>query len=69
VLPAPTPEDLLVFYLPDPAAWQARCERMLAAGFVEVQPFNPYWSRCGRCFADHDQYRVVIQRSAWPPAS
>lgn len=41
VPPAPTPEDLLVFYLPEPAAWAARCSQVLAAGWREVEAFNP----------------------------
>ena len=65
VLPAPTQEDLLVFYTPDPEAWAHSCSAMLSAGFLEVQPFNPYWSERGRTFEDADGYRVVIQRAAW----
>jgi len=65
VVPAPTPEDLVVFYLPDPAEWQSTCTRMQEAGFVEVASFNPYWNRSGRTFADHDRYRIVLQRGAW----
>ena len=69
VPPSPTPEDLLVFYEPDARAWQARCAAMRAAGFAEVEPFNPYWATAGRTFADTDGYRVVIQRANWiePP--
>ncbi len=62
VTPAPTPEDLIVFYLPDPGAWQQACARMLEAGFVERKPFNPYWSQRGRTFQDPDGYRVVLER-------
>lgn len=65
VVPEPTPEDLLVFYVPDPAEWRERCARLLAAGFVEVAPFNPYWGRLGRTFADPDGYRVVLQQADW----
>jgi hypothetical protein len=65
VVPAPTPEDLLVFYVPDREAWVQRCSAMLSAGFLEVRPFNPYWSERGRTFEDPDGYRVVIQRDAW----
>lgn len=68
VSPAPTPEDLLVFYEPDAHAWQARCAAIRAAGFVEVEPFNPYWAANGRTFADADGYRVIIQRASWPAA-
>lgn len=65
VAPTPTPEDLLVFYVPDPDAWEARCCAMRDAGFREAAPWNPYWSRCGRTFEDRDGYRVVIQRAEW----
>ena len=61
----PTPEDLLVFYEPDPQAWQSRCRDMLAAGFAEAEPFNPYWATNGRTFEDPDGYRVVIQQARW----
>jgi hypothetical protein len=63
--PTPTAEDLLVLYLPDRAAWRRRCDAMLAAGFREVAPVNPYWAREGRSFADPDGYRTVIQCAAW----
>ncbi len=65
VAPAPSVEDLAVFYLPDASAWRAACERMLAAGFREVAPFNPYWKARGRTFADPDGYLVVLQNDAW----
>lgn len=65
VAPAPTPEDLVVFYLPDPVSWQAACRRMRAAGFVEVPPFNPYWAERGRTFQDFDGYRVVLEQAPW----
>src|SRR5262245_53628167 len=67
VSPAPTPEDLIVFYLPDRAEWAGACASMLAAGFVEVPAFNPYWRRRGRTFEDPDRYRVVLQNASWTP--
>jgi catechol 2,3-dioxygenase-like lactoylglutathione lyase family enzyme len=66
VAPAPTAEDLLVFYLPDEAAWRDGCARLRAAGFAEVEPFNPYWGVRGRSFACLDGYRTVLQHSDWP---
>ncbi len=63
--PAPTPEDLLVFYVPDRAEWTVRCAAMLEAGFSEVEPFNPFWKERGRTFQDPDGYRVVVQQSNW----
>lgn len=65
VAPTPTPDELLVFYVPQQEAWEARCRAMRDAGFREVAPWNPYWSRCGRTYEDRDGYRVVIQRAEW----
>lgn len=65
VAPAPTPEDLLVLYLPDRAGWAQRCRQLQDAGFVPVASFNPWWDRQGRCFADADGYRVVLQQGEW----
>jgi catechol 2,3-dioxygenase-like lactoylglutathione lyase family enzyme len=62
---APSEEHLLVFYVPDRAEWEARCARMLAAGFRGVASANPYWDGRGRTFEDLDGYRVVLQNSAW----
>ena len=62
---APTSDNLLVFYLPDQAEWEASCARMLAAGFQRVPSYNPYWDVHGRTFEDLDGYRVVLQNAAW----
>lgn len=63
---APTEENLLVFYLPDVAAWQQAVDRLIAHGCLPVPSFNPYWDRRGRTFVDPDGYRVVLQNAAWP---
>ncbi len=65
VTPTPTPEDLVVFYVPDATEWQRMCDAMHAAGFTEVASFNPYWQRRGRSFMDMDGYRVVLQQAEW----
>jgi hypothetical protein len=62
---APTKDHLLVFYLPDQEEWETRCAQMLAAGFVRVSSYNPYWDVHGRTFEDLDGYRVVLQNAAW----
>ncbi|MHB0704283.1 VOC family protein [Roseomonas mucosa] len=62
---APTQDNLLVFYLPDPAAWEAVVARMRDRGHEPVPSFNPYWDRAGVTFEDPDGYRVVLQRAAW----
>jgi catechol 2,3-dioxygenase-like lactoylglutathione lyase family enzyme len=63
---APTADNLLVFYLPDEATWQAAVARMTFAGHTPVASFNPYWDRTGVTFEDPDGYRVVLQQSSWP---
>jgi catechol 2,3-dioxygenase-like lactoylglutathione lyase family enzyme len=62
---APTPDNLLIFYIPEPAEWRAAIDRMKKAGFAAVPAFNPYWDRSGRTFEDPDGYRVVIQHADW----
>jgi hypothetical protein len=62
---APTEDNLLVYYLPDAEQWRRGCDRMLAAGFVQVASFNPYWDVHGRTFEDVDGYRVVLQNAVW----
>ena len=62
---ATSQDQLIVFYLPDAAEWEARVARMRAAGFAPVKSFNPYWDRGGLTFEDPDGYRVVLQRAAW----
>ena len=66
-VPSPSPEDLVVLYVPDPEEWAALCGSMLAAGFKAVSSFNPYWDVRGRTFEDADGYRTVLQRAEWSP--
>lgn len=65
VAPAPTLEDLAVFYIPSSPEWHAACIKMSTAGFNPVKSFNPYWDARGRTFEDHDGYRVVLQNAEW----
>lgn len=62
---APTPDNLLIFYFPDPQDWRAAIQRMREAGFEPVPSFNPYWDRTGATFEDPDGYRVVLQQASW----
>jgi catechol 2,3-dioxygenase-like lactoylglutathione lyase family enzyme len=68
VAPAPTPEDLVVLYVPEEAEWKAKCTSMLAAGFKQVASFNPFWDIRGRTYEDPDGYRVVLQQAEWSSA-
>jgi hypothetical protein len=54
IAPAPTEEDLVVFYIRSRAEWEAACSKMLAADFLPTTSFNPYWDVRGRTFEDHD---------------
>ena len=63
--PAPTQENLLIFYFPETAEWQEAVDRMRLAGYHSVPSFNPYWDRAGRTFEDPDGYRVVLQNDRW----
>ena len=65
VTPAPTPEDLIVLYIPRRGEWETACAKMSSAGFGSVESFNPYWDVRGRTFEDADGYRVVLQNSEW----
>ena len=68
VLPSPTHEDLVIFYLPSIGEWQATCNAMRVAGFVDVRSVNPYWELHGNTFQDPDGYRIVLQNDAWSDA-
>ena len=61
----PTEDHLLVFYVPDRAEWDRRCDRMATAGFKRVPAYNPYWDERGATFEDPDGYRVVLQNASW----
>jgi catechol 2,3-dioxygenase-like lactoylglutathione lyase family enzyme len=62
---APTQDNLLIFYLPDPQEWQTAVERLQSGGYAPVPSFNPYWDLHGRTFEDPDGYRVVLQNAGW----
>lgn len=62
---APTQDNLVVFYLPDPEEWEAAVLRMRRTGFETVASFNPYWDIVGATFEDADGYRIVFQRATW----
>ena len=66
IAPRSTEEDLLVFYLPDRAEWNAAVERVRSSGATAVKSSNPYWEVRGVTFLDTDGYRFVLQNDAWP---
>ena len=58
--PAPTKDNLLVFYFDDPAGYQQQIERLKSFGHSNVEPENPYWAGKSETFEDPDGWRVVI---------
>ncbi|MEH0969575.1 VOC family protein [Micromonospora sp. CPCC 205546] len=63
VVPAPTPEDLLVLYLDDPVEDELVRELQRAGG-TRVSA-GPYWDRWGVAVADPDGYRLVLCTRGW----
>jgi catechol 2,3-dioxygenase-like lactoylglutathione lyase family enzyme len=57
---APSDDNLLVLYLPDPDAMETVIERLGRLGVEPVPPENPYWEDQGVTFADPDGWRVVL---------
>jgi catechol 2,3-dioxygenase-like lactoylglutathione lyase family enzyme len=62
--PAPTKDNLLVFYIPDAGAILNLALRLNAAGYFAVQPENPYWAQQGITFEDPDGWRVVLMNTS-----
>ena len=62
---APTPDSLLIFYLPDRSEWERAVQRMIDHGYAPTPSYNPYWDVNGKTFEDPDGYRVVLQNAAW----
>ncbi|MCH8863430.1 MAG: VOC family protein [Proteobacteria bacterium] len=60
----PSPEDLIVFYVEDKAAWQRIVDRMKSLGYEAVKSSNSYWDVTGITFADPDGFRVVLENAA-----
>lgn len=54
-----------MFYCTDQKDWMEAVNHVIAAGYLPVPSFNPYWDRAGRTFEDPDGYRVVFQNGAW----
>ena len=61
--PAPTKDNLLVFYIPDAAAIERLVARLGAMGYLPVPPENPYWQAQGVTVEDPDGWRVVLMNT------
>lgn len=58
--PAPTKDNLLVFYLPDTEQRHKIVAKLLSMGYMEVEPENPYWKKHGVTIEDPDKWRIVL---------
>jgi catechol 2,3-dioxygenase-like lactoylglutathione lyase family enzyme len=59
--PAPTPDNLLVFYLGDTDARDTVADQLRAVDSPEVPSDNPYWDTVDAVtFEDPDGWRVVL---------
>jgi catechol 2,3-dioxygenase-like lactoylglutathione lyase family enzyme len=61
--PAPSPDNLLVFYLEDRAAIERIAEQLRSLGHRPVPPENPYWAAHGLTFEDPDGWRIVLMNT------
>ena len=62
--PAPTKDNLLVFYVQDRQAIEQLTKHLAGMGHFPVAPENPYWSKHGATFEDPDGWRVVLMNTS-----
>jgi catechol 2,3-dioxygenase-like lactoylglutathione lyase family enzyme len=60
---APSKDNLLVFYIPDPKAINQLATRLKSLGHEPVPPENPYWNKKGLTFEDPEGWRVVLMNT------
>jgi len=58
--PAPSADNLLVLYIPDPDELAGLSKRLESMGHPAVDPHNPYWRNKSVTFEDPDGWRVVL---------
>ncbi|MDC2866334.1 VOC family protein [Bacillus sp. BP-3] len=58
--PAPTKDNLLVFYMPNKDEIEKITNRLNKMNYYEVEPENPYWKEKGTTIEDPDGWRVVF---------
>jgi catechol 2,3-dioxygenase-like lactoylglutathione lyase family enzyme len=61
--PAPTKDNLLVFYIPDKDEIIHIVNRLNRLGYYEVEPENPYWRTNGVTIEDPDGWRIVLMNT------
>lgn len=63
--PAPTRDNLLVFYIPNQKVVNQIVERLRTMGYPSVPPENPYWEKDGVTIEDPDGWRVVLMKRSY----
>jgi catechol 2,3-dioxygenase-like lactoylglutathione lyase family enzyme len=58
--PAPTRDNLLVFYFDTPTDYKKAVDQLKGIGAKEVEPENPYWNDKSISFEDPDGWGVVL---------
>ncbi|MED3038060.1 VOC family protein [Bacillus tropicus] len=60
--PAPTKDNLLVFYMREDSEIKKVIKRLHGLGYDEVEPENPYWKDKGITIEDPDGWRIVLMK-------
>ncbi|MBM7634896.1 putative glyoxalase superfamily protein PhnB [Geomicrobium sediminis] len=63
--PAPTRDNLLVFYIEDYEQIRNVAYRLCDMGYPEVAPENEYWKEKGVTIEDPDGWRVVMMNQTY----
>ena len=58
--PAPSRDNLLVLYIPDPTSLAQALRRLEERGHAPVEPENPYWRDKAWTYEDPDGWRLVL---------
>ncbi|MCL5030439.1 MAG: VOC family protein [Bacteroidetes bacterium] len=61
--PAPTKDNLLVFYITDKKELENLAGRIFSMGYKSVEPENPYWEEKGVTIEDPDGWRIVLMNT------
>ncbi|KGR75727.1 VOC family protein [Ureibacillus sinduriensis] len=61
--PAPSKDNLLVFYMPDRQTIGHIAQRLKEMGYSETAPENPYWEEKGVTIEDPDGWRIVLMNT------
>src|SRR2546425_1058514 len=58
LVPTPTKDDLIVFYIPERAEWENTIAKIEGYGHKPVDSLNPYWDKNGKTYVDPNGYRI-----------